>query len=115
MNGRLPCHPDVQHMGGGKLVDGDEHRTRVGDEAKRQVLVQREGVDLPETGRHLEDRLDLGCEVESLASAGPKKRLLAQMVPREKEPASAAVPEGDGEHPAQSMHEVGPVVLVQMN
>ena len=103
-----------EDVGRRQLGDAFEHRPRAGDEAQRQVLVERLEVGLRRLGERGQDRLDLRGEEEAAAVGAEEERLLAEAVAGEEEPAPAAVPDGEGEHAAQLVDDVLAALLVEV-
>ena len=78
-------------------------------ELEAQVLLERFTVELARVVRMLEDALDLGCEDEAAVLLRVVKRLDAEEVARAEELAGGAVPDGEREHAAQLIEQVGAV------
>jgi len=62
----------------------------------------------------LEDRLDLGTEQQGPGQDGVVQRLDADPIARQEQLAAPAVPDRQGEHPFESMQEVRPLLLVEV-
>src|SRR2546425_1040086 len=62
-----------------------------------------------------QQRLDFGAKQQSLAAQRVMQRLLSEAVSCQQQTFSAFIPECEREHPAQLLHALGPILLVQVN
>src|SRR4051794_30771472 len=98
-----------------QLPKAGESAHRVRDVLELEETVDGVEVDVPRNLGVLQNRLRLRSEPEVAASRRVEEWLLAAPVASAKEAPATHVPEGEGEHPAQAVHAVVAVVLVQMH
>ncbi len=77
-----------------------------------QEPVDRHVVDLARHRRVLQDRARLGAEPQFAAAVAVEERLLADAVAADQQAPPPLVPEREGEHSAQSLHEIRSFLLV---
>src|SRR6185437_4138525 len=87
-----------------ELADAMQQRLRPRHVAEREVIPYRRLVHGRARRGELEQRLDLGGEVERLAVLAQEERLLAETVARDEELRLAGIPDRKGEHAAQALH-----------
>ena len=87
------------------------HRLGFGDVLEDEVVLQRAGVHPCRAGE-LAQALGLGAERHAVRRRGGVERLDAEPVAGAEGPLPSGVPDDEGEHAAQPLHPVGPVVVV---
>src|ERR1700730_487316 len=95
--------PPGEQMSGWQLVDAPEDRTVPGRVQKREIVIERVEIEIAGHVRRAEDGLDLGPEVQTSAGFGVVQRLDAEAIARHQERSRALVPDGEPEHPAQTL------------
>ena len=91
-----------------QLLDAAEHRLRRGHVAELQIRLQRGGIELGREPGQREDRLRFAREDDPLAVVVQVDRLDAEAVAADEQPAPAGIPEREGEHAVQALHEPSP-------
>jgi hypothetical protein len=103
---KKPARQQLAHPAEESLLAGDEARRQ---ELREYVLVEQR---LDRTGG--QDRLDLRGEDQLVPGQRVIERLDPQPIAGQEEPAPLAVPQGEGEHPAQGLDATILVFLVEM-
>ena len=101
-------------MGGSKFVDAAEHRPgRAGIREGKQI-VDRIAIDLSLDQTRSQKRLDLGSENQKIGCLSPEQRFDPQPVAGEEQRAFARIPQRQGKHAVQLVHEISPALLIEM-
>lgn len=74
--------------------------------------MERLAADRARASRHLEQRLDLRGERQSMALLHVIERLDGEMIPRQEQRVPVAVPDGEGEHAIESLQTGRPFFAV---
>src|SRR5262245_8580627 len=101
-------------MTGRQFADAGEGRRRIGHITEREKIGDRSQVDLAFDAGVLQNRFDLRAEDQRPARQGVMQRLFADAVTSQEETALAPVPDGEGEHPTQSLDASLTFVLIKM-
>ena len=108
---RSPSSRVRGEVAGRELVDALEDRVGIGNPEEGQVVGDRVAPQ-GRAGERLEERLDLGSEVERPVSLRVVERLDAEAVAREEELAALVVPDREREDPVQALEHLGAVARV---
>src|SRR3954467_6157938 len=114
MRGDGPVIP-FQEMAGFKLMDAAEHRSRIGNIKRLQVLLQRDCVDLHRQARHAKEGFHLRAEVEHALVLRVVERLNAKAGAEEEESFLAPVPESEGKHSIDVLYQAFAVLFIEMH
>ena len=104
-----------QQVSGRQLAGAGEDRALAGDVAEDEVFVDRDRVELGADRGPGGERGQLRGEVEPVARVRVEERLLAEAVAGDQQRPRPRVPDREGEHPLERVHEVGPVLLVEVD
>ena len=97
---------DGEHVPGTQPLDAGHERVRLGNRERREVVRQRGGIEPPLDEARRQQCLDLGAEDEPAARARVDERLDAEAVAREEQAPLGAVPDRQGPHAVESLHDV---------
>ncbi len=115
-----PLRPDLavlpdEDVPRGKPANPRNAGLDAGDVLEREVRVERARIQLTPQARQEQQRLQLGCERErAVRQRDVVQRLLPDPVAGEDETLARAVPERDGEHPAERGRKADAVLLVRV-
>src|SRR2546423_10806636 len=101
-----------ERVAGFELADVAVGRQRRGHAHEGEVVVYGLAVYLAADRRVQEQRRELGAEDERVAHTRVEQGLFADAVAREEQLLPALVPDGEGEHAAQVLRTIRPVLLV---
>ena len=104
-----------EHVARRQFVDRPVDRQRRRNIEKGEIGVERLGAPVTWHRRVDQQRLDLRPEHEAVVEQGIVQGLDAYAIAREDQPALPRVPDCEGEHPAQPIHEVDAPLLVPVD
>ena len=98
-----------------QLAHTGEDGPRLRDVAERQILRHRSVVDLRRKTVEGEQRAQLGAEPDTIGSRPVRERLDAEAVAGDEQSLAGRIPDREGEHAAQVLHDVVAVLLVAVD
>ena len=103
-----------EHLARPQLPDSPENRTRAGNVAQREIVVEGLQVEIARQVAVDEERLDLGAEDDPIGQNRVVERLHAQTVARDQEAPAPCIPERERKHPVQPGDETVGIVFVEV-
>ena len=98
-----------------ELRNAREDAGRIRHVAQREILMDRHGIDLRRKVLERQKAAELGAEEHAAVRFPIVQRLDAHPVPREREARCRVVPDREGEHPSQLVHQLRRSLFVEMH